>query len=205
MHSNRMARPKRRSANTHTPHSPLSTNRFARWLGPELWRAFVAIISCGLLLQQLPHLAHVSAQSQQTISLEAEQHAETKVRLSWRINNPGSIIAIRILRSETSPLTNFQVIGTTGIGHGFHRQQCQRQHHLLLPGAHGLADQYRVASVQRSDHQAAIIHHSANSIAHQDAIAYPRTYGHTQTVAFFHTATCARFTARHLRRAAGRR
>src|SRR5581483_2589777 len=113
MQSNRRARPKQRSAHTHTLHSPLSTNRLARWLGPELWRALVVIISCGLLLQQFPPLTKVSAQNQQTTSLDAEQYSETKVRLNWRISNPGSVIAIRILRSEVSSLTGFQVIGTT--------------------------------------------------------------------------------------------
>ncbi len=114
MQSNRMTRPKRRLGATHTQHSLSSINRYARWLGPELWRALVAIVCCGLLLQQLPWLARVGAQqNQQTISLEGEQLPDTKVRLSWRISNPGAIIAVRILRSETSPLSGFEVIGTT--------------------------------------------------------------------------------------------
>src|SRR5205085_6547051 len=114
MQSNRMVKPKQRLGAAHTQYSLASTNRYARWLGPELWRALVAIVCCGLLLQPLPWLARVGAQqNQQTISLEGEQLPDAKVRLSWRISNPGSIIAVRILRSETSPLSGFQVIGTT--------------------------------------------------------------------------------------------
>lgn len=110
-----MAEPKQRLGATRTLHSPSSSNRFARWLGPELWRTLVAIISCGLLLQQLPWQAGaIAQQNQQTVSLEAAQLSDTKVRLTWRISNPSSIIAIRILRSETSPLSGFEVVGTTG-------------------------------------------------------------------------------------------
>src|SRR5262245_26780112 len=100
MQSKRMTRRKLGAA--HTWHSPISTNRLARWLGPELWRVLVAVICCGLLLQPLPWLGSAGAQqNQQTISLEGEQIPGTKVRLSWRISNPGSIIAVRVLRSET--------------------------------------------------------------------------------------------------------
>ncbi|MBI1760301.1 MAG: right-handed parallel beta-helix repeat-containing protein [Acidobacteria bacterium] len=104
---------------THTQRMPssfnrLTRNRLARWLGPELWRLLVVLVCGGMLFQQWPGFARVSAQQgQQTISLDATVQDDQKVRLSWRISNPGSNIAVRILRSEISSLAGFQAIGTT--------------------------------------------------------------------------------------------
>lgn len=99
---------------TRTQRQRSSRNRVARWLGPELWRLFIVLVCLGMLIQQFPEFAYVNAQqNQQTISLEAAQVNDNNVRLNWRIINTGSNIAVRILRSELSASTGYEIIGTT--------------------------------------------------------------------------------------------
>lgn len=70
-----------------------------RWLGPELSRFLVFILTFSLLSSGLGWFARTAEAAPQTIALQAAAISETQVRLSWRITNPGTISRVNIYRS----------------------------------------------------------------------------------------------------------
>lgn len=88
-------------------------NRVVIWLGPELSKALVSILSFAMVFNSLTILGrNVFAGPVQAINLSAEIMQGAQVKLSWSITNPGSISSVRVYRTDAAGPENFEMVAS---------------------------------------------------------------------------------------------
>ena len=88
-------------------------SRAIRWLGPELSKALVTIVSFAMVFCNLAVFTEKGlAGPVQVITLSAEVVSVSQVRLAWVITNPGSISSIRVYRTDAAAPDNYEMVAS---------------------------------------------------------------------------------------------